>query len=49
MLSDLPKHQILHNRLVNNFEGMGEFKSPGKVVLTPRDYDVINSEYTKYL
>ena len=28
---------------------MGEFKSPGKLVLTPRDYDVINKEYTKFL
>lgn len=28
---------------------MGEFKSPGKIVLTTRDYDVINKEYTKFL
>lgn len=28
---------------------MGEFKSPGKIVLTQREYDFINKEYTKYL
>lgn len=28
---------------------MGEFKSPGKLVLSPKEYEFIHKEYNKYL
>lgn len=48
-LQDIPNNEILHKRLVTNFEGMGEFKSPGKLVLTQAEHEIINKEYTKFL
>ncbi|KAL4453036.1 hypothetical protein ABPG73_015873 [Tetrahymena malaccensis] len=49
MLQDVANNQILQNRLINNFETMGEFKSPVKIVLSPREYEYMNKEYNKYL